>query len=753
MHKARENNDGSFSIGKTWVLDDLSAIMSFSGWVPQSPTEQQQKLWASDVGFAVTIQKIYYWQAGSAKEKEFFIGSLLKIYKKYTGGKSPNLIGFDEREWRLLVGPGSPPPATKAPDHNVHAPDTQVPSSRPPVAHKPHNQPPLASRVPGQEEPREIRRRPLEDPSLRAQRSRDQVHPPSTSDSAKAVPPPFRPQQTPPSTSFDQERPSLFSSNERVAVPELLAAESRAPKPPSVPVEPRNPNPLQKQRLYGDLDNGSQASFPSFSDARSISESRSYSRGQDMPPSSPVSKRTRDVFPPSTPISSNVENMTAPQSPASGFGQSWRKESFDKLSVSESYEKLHDNSTLNGSLTASSPGPPLTLRPGSSRSNMHTTPSPISEKLETAKPPTPQEAKPDEPNVDVPPVSSPTSAPMSPLDAGEEEEEEKEEHRPGLGPMVKKKPGKDVAGAFRKAATAYGAFKPRPGGAGERLLASATKEKNNSDEPDGITGVVPAPSLRPNNDSKGQVPETPIQEKPFSFPSPIKEIPSFKETPPQEVPTPTVEITQAPNEDLAAALPTTPSVEGIEEPRASLGDTSDSKSAKERSVSPSPNGRRRRRREDNIERYCHSLGIDPSVLEGQGVEFDDTLTDLGWYGRLGDDKRIEDLEADIRREIGRVEATSWLGNLEQQEGKIDNLARLVDKTIEECEELDGLLTLYSHELNVSHGYVRVYVLTFNLLTRLYRLSTMTWAISKPSPKVYKCKLLIRSFLTTSCKTC
>jgi hypothetical protein len=66
---------------------------------------------------------------------------------------------------------------------------------------------------------------------------------------------------------------------------------------------------------------------------------------------------------------------------------------------------------------------------------------------------------------------------------------------------------------------------------------------------------------------------------------------------------------------------------------------------------------------------------------------------------LGDEQKIEDLEADIRREIGRVEATSWLGNLEQQEGKVEQLAVLIDKTIEECEELEGLLTLYSHELN------------------------------------------------------
>ena len=31
VHKARENANGSFSIGKTWVLDDLTAIQAFAG--------------------------------------------------------------------------------------------------------------------------------------------------------------------------------------------------------------------------------------------------------------------------------------------------------------------------------------------------------------------------------------------------------------------------------------------------------------------------------------------------------------------------------------------------------------------------------------------------------------------------------------------------------------------------------------------------------------------------------------------------
>ena len=66
-----------------------------------------------------------------------------------------------------------------------------------------------------------------------------------------------------------------------------------------------------------------------------------------------------------------------------------------------------------------------------------------------------------------------------------------EESRPGLGPMIKSKKSKgDLAGTLWKAATAASVFKPRPGGAGERLRSARNK---GSDGPDGITEVVPAP--------------------------------------------------------------------------------------------------------------------------------------------------------------------------------------------------------------------------------------------------------------------
>jgi hypothetical protein len=301
--------------------------------------------------------------------------------------------------------------------------------------------------------------------------------------------------------------------------------------------------------------------------------------------------------------------------------------------------------------------------------------------------------------------------------------------------MVKKKGPKELAGVLRKAANAYGAFKPRPGGAGERLLAAAKKQQAEQ-EADGITGVFPAPSL---SKSASEAPKSPVDEptdKELMVSAPTPEAPT--------VTTPTVEITQ-PEVEV-----TSPPPETIPLPEKSQDSLVDIVNIDERSRSPSPAARgRRRRREDHTVKYCQALGIDPSVLDGRGIDFDDILTDLGWNGRLNDEQKIEDLEADVRREIGRVEATSWLGNLEQQEGKVEQLAVLIDKTIEECEELEGLLTLYSHELNVSSfvpHMLNLLIMDTNLAARL----CMTMCrILKLNHKVCKCRQRTRSFCRTS----
>lgn len=679
MHKARENNDGSFSIGKTWMLDDLVSIQSYGALVATTQLEQQQKQWASNVGFVVTIGKPYYWQAATSKEKDFFIASLVKIYKKYTGGNVPNLVGFDDRERQLLAGAGSSAtPAAKGPSQAPPLRTDGLPPPRPPSSQGSRPQSPYSSRVPSRDGHKE-RRHPPDEPALRHQRSREhlQKHPHGHSAARQGnqlAPSSFAPASA--TSQRDQPPPRSNGRHEGDKFANLSASQT----------DPKT-----------NSDGGVQQELrPPPSRAGKAAPELKPLRTHDLGSASSDSNRDREALRPTTPAEQG--RPAAAQSPAGSFGP--------RSPLGETNGKTHaaDARTLPRSGNRLDPKTaelPNSLRPGSSGGAPKPT-STAPQTAESAKPPlqgTTTEPTTTEQTVETAPTASSLSPPERPEEKPEEklaaepaesqEEEEQEVHRPGLGPMVKKKPGKDIAGAFRKAATAYGAFKPRAGGAAERLMAS--KSKNTSSEPDGITGVVPAPLLRglSSESTKTPVPETPLKETP----APVQEISATATVSAAQEP-PKVEVTQAATEQAPKQA------DDKDEEKDAQKEASQERS-RSKSPSPSPQERRRKRREDNTAKYCQALGIDPSILGGRGVEFDDILTDLGWNGRLSDDKKIEDLEADVRREIGRVQASSWLGNLEHQEGKVDQLAKLIDKTIEECEVLDGLLTLYSHELNVS----------------------------------------------------
>ncbi|KAH8700504.1 putative exocyst complex component Sec3 [Talaromyces proteolyticus] len=664
MHKARENNDGTFSIGKTWMLDDLSAIQSYSDLPANTQVEQQHKQWASNVGFVITVGKPYYWQASNFKERDFFIASLVKIYKKYTGGRAPKLIGFDEKQKQTLIGDASQGPL--------------------------RTEPPTKAAVP-----------PLQEPSPNRAPSRERLREPRSTPSPRR-PPPLAGRDGPPSKingRIENDQVAAKSQLEQMA--DLAGRQAlESPEPLRTMSRGRDESPANIRPV---------GRAPPSRDGRDGSESK-MNRSLD------VTQR------PTTAGSGTASSMHG----ASGsLGQSFVNESNGRLSRPTSRGEAGSVPPSRGSDRSNRSSRnvedvPPSLRPGSANSlslkipveplkaapeptNAVPEPAPIIEKGEespvlpiqkpadTAYPATiaVEQAEP----VLVPPQpgsvpEAPTSGPPpDPADSSES-------HRPGLGPMIKKKSTKDIAGAFRKAATAYSAFKPRPGGAGERLMA---KPKTQTNEPDGITGVVPAPLLRGQSSESTKPTSTtgipqPPQETQVSGAAKPPQIPVVEQEPPK------VEITRAPTDDFS------PPVEEVKEiPVVNLPEPAAVKPSS-RPGSPAQD-QRRRRHEDNIAKYCNALGVEVTLLEGTGGNFDEILTDLGWNGRLSDDQKIEDLEADIRREIGRVQATSWLGNIEQQEGKIDQLARLIDRTVEECEELDGLLTLYSHELGTLHDDV------------------------------------------------
>jgi hypothetical protein len=132
IHKGRENANGSFSIGKTWKMDDLSGIENFVYMKPKNEEEENHQKWAGETGFTVFIQKPYYWEASTAKEKKFFIESMVKIFHKYTKGDFPALMGFSDAELDSITE-GRPELAVPGPRQSEKGlPDASNASMMPP---------------------------------------------------------------------------------------------------------------------------------------------------------------------------------------------------------------------------------------------------------------------------------------------------------------------------------------------------------------------------------------------------------------------------------------------------------------------------------------------------------------------------------------------------------------------------------------------------------------------------------------------
>lgn len=262
-------------------------------------------------------------------------------------------------------------------------------------------------------------------------------------------------------------------------------------------------------------------------------------------------------------------------------------------------------------------------------------------------------------------TAPPTPPPESPAE---------DVHRPGLGPMIKtKKSNNEVASKFRRAATAYNAFKPRAGGAAERV------KDDNAASGDGITGVFQAPSLLRTATQEGSRPNTPkdlVGTRP-STPESKKEIPL-------------VNVTTSPLKPLTSVPAETPVQNDIEpqKPPPPIPDKAHEE-------------RRKKRQSDHSVKYAKALGINRSLLEGRTFEVETILNDFGWGEEVTQRTGFEELGSGLRKELARVEAGSWLGAVENNDDRAIAVGDMMDRVIAECEDLDCLLTLYNVELGVS----------------------------------------------------
>jgi hypothetical protein len=270
--------------------------------------------------------------------------------------------------------------------------------------------------------------------------------------------------------------------------------------------------------------------------------------------------------------------------------------------------------------------------------------------------------------------------------------------------MIKAKKSKgEIAGAFWKAAAAANAFKPRPGGAGERLRQTQNKTP---DGPDGITSVVPAPP-RPTTAQKTPTPVG-SPEPPAKSPGRASAIPEVKVT--------------VPNSSRPTSLEPAPKevkkTEEIEE------------KANRKSIISG-----------NDAKYLASLGVDPSILDAPSTEFAKWLDYFGWVpGEQMRARNFDEIKLDVERELNKAQAGGWLARFQDEDERVNAIKKGIDVAINECDELDNLLTLYSVELSVRctpnfH---------MNRTDDLLRLSTTTLRISRLKDRVSRSKQQIRN---------
>ena len=742
MHKARENVNGTFSIGKTWMLDDLSIVQSYNGMIPRNQEEEQHKEWAQGTGFIVTIGKPYYWQANTQKEKQFFVASLVKIYTKYTGGKTPELIGFDARERDQLLGVSRslPPSQTQSPSTPVGT-SAYGQRDRPP-RRDPSREPP--SRDPGgrdtmqrQMSPgRAVQRQMSPGGAVQRQMSPGGAASFTSQSSARPFRRPARDES--PSESIDSDRTGSTQQPSQPGLRRLAGAnqsqDSFARSEDSVSLPPRSRNGLagvpSAPGRFQDRSvtpNSQRAGTPDSS----VSGSRDISN--DVPPvPAPLALPPERRRPPMPLVADsrqrgqnlNDNMMPAPlASPGIRSTQAMRREDLRPPARSNDRTQPRDRdpevvSPLAPLKTFNTPEPapimPESIKQTQSPLSISAkdTPEPVSPLVQRQ----PEQEPPEDvrpglgPMIkkqnSVPTTVSPVS-PTTPSTAGEVDDS-----RPGLGPMIRNKKSKaDLANTFLKAAKTSGnlsTFKPRAGGAAERLREAALKAAERSpDGPDGITGVVPAPSLARGFSNDNNSANTTPTATPIEKPSPRKANDSLPE----------VKIT-VPQSERPSSL------QGPQKADNAAPEKSKVKEAK-----------RPKLVSEIMQKELASIGVDPIVLGGRGGELVAAWEEFGWVGEGVHTKNIDQMKDEIDRELNRVQAGGWLTRLDEEDERIAAVHSGLDRCIAECDELDNLLTLYLVELSVSFRLTMQFYVSANI----FRPVMPMLLISRHNRKVSKFK--------------
>lgn len=798
MHKARENDNGDFQIGKSWGLEELVSIESYSNTLPKTAQQQQHADWAGALGFTITMSKPYYWQAKSQKEKEFFIGSLVKIYNKFTGGKLPELIGFDQKDKDAIIASTRPSGAYSARQTSSTAPSSDSTSPAPPYSLStapqsdminplpPEVQPPTSSFAPPERPFVGQERRPSSNSSSQGSRPAHtpsgEFQPPAPYRSPQAGvagPRPYQQSRQPgasaprypsPGPSANgmpqlRSRPSR-EQGVRQASPYQSYTRSPGPAGASEPTDPSRLRPRTSRSNFRDSSRTTSASSATPTASPRRPSSPSYLNTQNGDAIAPAQSNSLDGAP--VPLASST---TARWKPFVSDAGGSTAESFKTAPESASSSLRSRQGGEEPLQTGTVQKIPERRRPPLQESAYGD--STRSQEQDGARPKTPAESGLTVPNNNERPVTPTTPQPpgafvtADPAPAGspalkkeeqsaasatsadrsinangevkpsepEQTTSEQQQYRPGLGPMIGKKSA--VADKFRKAATAHRAFVPRAGGAGERL--AKTKDAGDSDR---ITDVIPARSTARNStkeEARPKSPEPQVQDKRFS--------PAVLDIP-QRPQSRELQDTEAKNQ----GRPTSVQLEDPGQPDGSSGDLPRPLSVQKipRPASQPPVVREKLKRKPNpFADAFANLGIDPALaLDPRTIAFEDQLNDFGWECNFLQKKNLDSMHASMRKEVGKVEASSWLGHSDEKDARVDDFEKSLDKAIAAVDEMDGLLTLYSVELSV-RSQLKSRMCARNADD--YRHWSKTSRTSKRNRKVYKCRQPTRSCYRTSSK--
>jgi hypothetical protein len=605
MHKARENPNGSFSIGKTWNLDDLQSIT-----IHPPPNER---------GFTVTILKPYYWQANSAKEKDFFISSLVKIYKKYTGGKAPELLGFKLSELDVLLGPGGAQTMARPRQDDVARPP-KTPTS---TGFSPSPGPPVSRNVSAAQSMESLNK--LRGPTQPGQRLPD----------GKLAAPGL--------SSLGGVRPMKSSD----ALPRRMLPEGAPPRlaspPPGVPQGV--PVPSNGRR-------------PSDGSSTRSAGSRAPSSTRAPPPQQQRAEDERAMR-----RAASQERFRSP-SVSSQQSQDPRREAMEQYSYpnkSNDFTTSQDNQgPLNKKpnkdvasqfrLAANAYGVGNKLSSPSSRPRTPTTPtytSSLSREPSNMSSPEPPPAM---PQICYPPQESPPSDNVN-----------------GNGSAYGRQPSEDG----RRPRSVSTSSRDQP-----PVISTGPPPLEPREPPSRSEVRGRQPPSRENSQTIVPLSSTPQDERTITEPALMIKKP--------QTPVPTAIVSPPPQEEpLGVQAPTSrqlPLQDGasLQAPQLS------------RSRSRSPGGRGRGRRTTRTSTYLE--GLDKS---GLSVDIDELLQEFSWDGQ----QKIDQLQADVKKELSRVESSNVVVSVDGDD-RIGHLSALLDKAIQECEEMDGLLTLYAVELSV-----------------------------------------------------